>query len=141
MGDRLLFVCYGNSCRSILAEAIARQVPADSVQVVSAGIRPLGQVSDYALIALEERAIACRGLHSKGFGDIFFPTITLTINLTTGPILPFLPVDYHGKLLEHPVMDPFGQGLNVFRQVRDQLLYWITNELQHDPVLSSKGSK
>jgi protein-tyrosine-phosphatase len=37
---RILVVCTGNSCRSILAEALLRQLGADRVEVESAGIEP-----------------------------------------------------------------------------------------------------
>jgi len=39
---RLLFVCYGNICRSPMAEAIARQRLGDAAEVASAGIGAAG---------------------------------------------------------------------------------------------------
>jgi len=36
----LLFVCTGNTCRSVMAEALARRRFGDSIRVSSAGLRP-----------------------------------------------------------------------------------------------------
>ena len=41
-GKRLLFVCYGNICRSPMAEAIARQRLGPNAEVASAGIGATG---------------------------------------------------------------------------------------------------
>ncbi|MGC1580579.1 MAG: hypothetical protein WA766_03800, partial [Candidatus Acidiferrales bacterium] len=43
---RVLFVCIGNSCRSPMAEALARHSASDVIEAASAGISPLGRVAD-----------------------------------------------------------------------------------------------
>ena len=54
----LLFVCLGNSCRSIMAEALARhRFP--GTRVASAGLRPLGYVAEKTLAVLAEPAGSC----------------------------------------------------------------------------------
>ena len=40
---RVLFICVGNSCRSPMAEALARHLAADVIEPQSAGISPLGE--------------------------------------------------------------------------------------------------
>ena len=42
MTKRVLFVCYGNACRSVMAEALARHYWGDKLEVASAGLHSLG---------------------------------------------------------------------------------------------------
>ena len=59
----LLFVCWGNSCRNIMAEALARhRYPA---MRPSAGLRPLGYVAEKTLGVLAEAGVSTEGLWSK----------------------------------------------------------------------------
>ena len=40
-GQRFLFVCYGNTCRSPMAEGLARKLLGEGVRVESAGLAPI----------------------------------------------------------------------------------------------------
>ncbi|HEV2034521.1 MAG TPA: ArsR family transcriptional regulator [Candidatus Dormibacteraeota bacterium] len=66
---RLLFVCTGNSARSQLAEAIARDLAGTSVSVTSAGPRPTG-IHPMTLTVLKELGFSADGLRSKGIDEI-----------------------------------------------------------------------
>jgi protein-tyrosine-phosphatase len=59
MGLKLLFICTGNTCRSPMAEGLARRIFGDSVQVGSAGMEAcVGEsVSPQALEVLKEQNI------------------------------------------------------------------------------------
>jgi arsenate reductase len=62
--DRVLFVCTGNSARSIMGEAILRHRAGECFEVHSAGMEPKG-VNPFTLRVLEERNISTAGLSSK----------------------------------------------------------------------------
>ena len=66
---RVLFLCTGNSARSIIAEAILRAVSDGRIAVESAGIAPKG-VNPLTLQALREAGIDASGLHSKHVGEL-----------------------------------------------------------------------
>lgn len=62
---RTLFLCTGNSARSIMAEAILRHSAGDRFEAFSAGSHPTGTVHPFALQLLERLQIPVAGLHSK----------------------------------------------------------------------------
>jgi arsenate reductase len=66
---RILVLCTGNSCRSILAEALFRELGGDRVSVVSAGSHPEGTVNPYSIAVLDEAAIPRDGLRSKSMTE------------------------------------------------------------------------
>ena len=65
---RILVVCWGNSARSILGEALFRHLGGDKVEAFSAGIEPKG-VNPLTIRVLEEAGIATDALASKPVSD------------------------------------------------------------------------
>ncbi len=61
----VLFLCTGNSARSIIAESILRKVGAGRFQAFSAGSHPKGAVNPFALKVLEHAKYPTDGLRSK----------------------------------------------------------------------------
>lgn len=73
MTDRVynvLFLCTGNTARSIMAESILRKDGAGRFNAFSAGSSPKGVVNPYALKTLTEYGYPTDGFRSKG-GDEF----------------------------------------------------------------------
>ncbi len=66
----VLFLCTGNSCRSIMAEAILNYYGQGRFIAHSAGSNPLGHVSKDALKTLERFSIPNEGLFSKSWNDL-----------------------------------------------------------------------
>lgn len=76
----VLFLCTGNSCRSILGEATFNHLAPEGWHAVSAGSQPTGQVHPRSLALLEREGIATDGLHSKSWDDLpVTPDIVITV--------------------------------------------------------------
>jgi arsenate reductase len=76
----VLFLCTGNSCRSILAEAIFNQLAPVGWTAMSAGSKPTGQVHPRSLALLEREGMATVGLHSKTWDHLpLIPDVVITV--------------------------------------------------------------
>lgn len=76
----VLFLCTGNSCRSILGEATFNHLAPAGWHAVSAGSQPTGQVHPRALALLAREGIATDGYRSKSWDDLpLTPDIVITV--------------------------------------------------------------
>ena len=132
---KVLFICLGNSCRSIMAEALARHRWGDRWEAASAGINPLGFVAPETLKVLAELGVSPAGLYSKGLNEIDLREYRLVINLSDHPLQGLISQDGAVSLLPRWVPDPYGCGLEVNRRSRDAILQVIIRELcrEEDP--------
>jgi len=69
----VLFVCTGNSARSILAEGLMNTLGAGRFKAYSAGSHPKGEVHPLALQTLASHHIATDGLRSKAWDEFAQP--------------------------------------------------------------------
>jgi protein-tyrosine-phosphatase len=98
---KILFLCTGNSARSIFAEYLLRRRGSDRFQVFSAGSHPTGKVNAFALRVLKEsyhiEASDARSKSWEEFGDTEFDfVITVCDNAReTCPVWPSQPIIAH----------------------------------------------
>ncbi len=76
MADRVfnvLFLCTGNTARSVLAEGILRKDGAGRFAAFSAGSQPKGTVNPFALKVLKDFGYPADGFRSKSWDEFAGP--------------------------------------------------------------------
>src|SRR5262245_2291731 len=69
----VLFLCTGNSARSIMAEAFLNFVGRPKFKAFSAASHPVGKVNPLALALLEKNRFPTQGLRSKDWSEFSWP--------------------------------------------------------------------
>lgn len=76
----VLFLCTGNSCRSILGEATFNHLAPAGWRAMSAGSKPTGEVHPRSLALLRREGISTDGCHSKSWHDLpQTPDVVITV--------------------------------------------------------------
>lgn len=91
---KVLVLCTGNSCRSIMAEALVNSIGAGRYSAVSAGSFPTGEVHPKSLETLARRNIEVKEPRSKSwdeFSDTNFDLIITVCDQAAGEICPIFP--------------------------------------------------
>lgn len=135
---KVLFVCTGNTCRSPLAEAMARKLAAarglKDITFASAGTGAFGGAgaSDGAILVGIERGLDLSPHRSRQLTRELVSESDLILGLSEqhvamaeelgGEGRTFLLDDFaSGGRSSHPVADPFGQNIEAYREAADDI--------------------
>jgi len=118
---RILFVCYGNICRSPMAAGIAVKRLGKSVIADSAGVSPSGeQASPEAVITMKitfgtdissHRPKSFRDVHPDSVDYVIAMDLQVFNRLVDSGRFP------EEKLFVWDIEDPLGQGVDIYKQV------------------------
>ncbi|GMV61923.1 MAG: hypothetical protein AMXMBFR74_10920 [Parvibaculum sp.] len=128
----VLFLCTGNSARSILAEACMNALSGGRFKAYSAGSHPGGTVNPFALDVLRNARLPTEGLRSKSWDEFAVPgapkmhfVVTVCDNAAgeVCPIWPGQPMTAHWPFpdpaaFEGSDAEKHALFLDVFRQIR-----------------------
>jgi len=117
---KVLFICLGNSCRSPMAEAIARHRYPDLIEASSAGLMALGVIASPTTAVLTERKVPATGLASKPLTEQSRRAAELIINMSGRPGA-WMSQDGGPRVEDWDVGDPYGSDLDVYREICDDI--------------------
>jgi arsenate reductase len=76
----VLFLCTGNSCRSLISEAVFNHLAPAGWHAISAGSQPTGKLNDKALALLASKGISTEGYYSKSWDKLpLNPDVVVTV--------------------------------------------------------------
>lgn len=122
---KVLVLCTGNSCRSIIAEALINAV-LDGVEAQSSGVKASGKVNPHAEALLKEKGIWRDEYHSKVIDEVIETEFDLIVTVCdhaneTCPMFPKPAPRIHVSF-----EDPDGKGPGAFEEcynaIYDELL-------------------
>lgn len=116
----VLFVCVGNSCRSQMAEGFMRHHSGGRVEAHSAGTRPASQVSDKAVEVMLEGGIDISGQRPKAIDPVLAASVDRVISMGRG-VEESCPAGLFEGAEDWGLDDPYGLGLEKYREVRDEI--------------------
>jgi arsenate reductase len=141
----VLFLCTGNSCRSLIGEATFNHLAPEGWRALSAGSKPLGKLNSRALALLEQESISTEGYYSKSWNNLpLTPDIVISVcgnaaNETCpaylGPVLRShwgVEDPAHVEGSEEEIDVAFMTAYRILRYRIEQFLSLPLDELQHD---------
>ena len=132
MDKKVLILCTGNSCRSIIAEALIN-AELEGISAESSGVKASGRVNPNAKKVLEQEGIWKESYHSKTLDTVIDNDYDLVVTVCghaqeTCPVFP-KPV----KTIHVGFEDPDGKEFEAFeetyREIKEMLLPIVKKEL------------
>lgn len=144
LNTHILFVCTGNTCRSPMAEAIGaglvRSMPPGgiTISVSSAGVSAGdGQAAaPEAVEVMKERGLDLSGHRSRPLSPGLIDSADVILTMTPShaqAVMQMAPASVHKVFTldpSHPVIDPIGGPIEVYREVADQLEALVRTRLE-----------
>jgi len=120
MSKKVLILCTGNSCRSIIAEALIN-AKLDGIEADSSGVKASGKVNPNAKKLLEEKGIWKERYHSKVLDEVIDNSYDLIVTVCdhakeTCPMFPKPAPKIHVGF-----EDPDGKGYEAFEQTYKEI--------------------
>jgi len=117
---KVLFVCWGNSVRSQMAEGFARAYGADVLIPHSAGLVPTTLIAPLTRETMAARNISLDNQFAKGLDAYGTERFDIVINMSGQNLtIRNVPAARDGVLIEWKVKDPMGSGPKVYKEAAD----------------------
>ncbi len=129
---KVMFICTANSCRSQIAEGLARELSAGSIEVYSAGLIS-ADVHRRAIAVMNEIGIDISKQKSKTIDQALLNNMDIIVTLCIHAEEYCPPTLPHIKRIHWPIKDPVGTIgteeyiMSEFRRARDEIKERIEN--------------
>ncbi|MBN2869622.1 MAG: arsenate reductase ArsC [Campylobacterales bacterium] len=129
----VLILCTGNSCRSIMAEALINAKLGDCVKAFSSGVKASGKVNPHAQVLLEEKGYWRDEYHSKVIETVLNNEFDLIVTVCdhANETCPMFPKAV--KTIHVGFEDPSGKAVEEYAKTLDlieqELLPIVESEL------------
>jgi arsenate reductase len=114
-------MCIGNTCRSQMAEGLARAYGEGYVEVKSAGTHALGEVNRGSIDSMADIGIDISGQTSDQFDEGLTEWADVVVTLGCCKADDLCPVGFVGRKIDWPVDDPYGAPSDMMDRVRDDI--------------------
>ena len=130
---KVLVMCTGNSCRSIIGEALIN-AKLDGVEAYSCGVAPSGKVNVNAKKVLQDNGIWDDKYYSKHLDEVIDIDFDLVVTVCshakeTCPMFPHLVNKIHVGF-EDPDGKEFNAFVDTYREIEEVLLGKVTKALR-----------
>ena len=129
----ILFVCYGNACRSPMAEGLAKMILGEQIRIESAGLAPVlnGATHDAIAVLDEFYGIdisfhSARNVEETQIG--FFEQV-IVLDARVFEVLKIRYPSLSDKFILWHIVDPYGQGAKAFRKTAETIKNLIEKHL------------
>ena len=139
----ILFVCTGNSARSIIAESLVNNRYNDKFKAYSAGSNPSGEINKYIKHFLNNKGFNLQNYSSKNFnvfvnGEIKIDHVITVCNNANNEVCPIWPKE--NQIIHWDIEDPviklndasedkkFKIITDTFNNIDKRIKNWILNE-------------
>ena len=129
----VLFVCVANSCRSQMAEAIAKSLAGPEWEIWSAGSAPSGRVHPVAIQMMAELELDLATHRSKGLPEVPSRQWDYVVTMGCGDTCQTVSAR---RRLDWQIPDPVGLPLDEVRRIRDALAQRVRALIAQAPSAS-----
>ena len=126
MKAKVAFICIHNSCRSQMAEGLARYLGSDVLESYSAGTEEYREVKPLAVEVMEEIGISMDSHYPKLLTAIP-KEVDILITMGCGVVCPFLPCRHQE---DWGLTDPSGGTIEDFRETRNLIQEKVKNLIE-----------
>ena len=126
---KILFICFGNMCRSPMAEYLCRKIYKDKFEVDSAGLIKNKRISQGTLQILKEMGIDASNHKPKVVNKEMMKKFDLIIAMDSYVFneLTKIAPELKNKIRCWGIEDPYLCGMEIFRKVAFQILEKLKN--------------
>ena len=129
----LIFVCYGNTCRSPMAEGLAKKLLPEHVDVESAGLSPVfeGAVEDTVEIMKELYDVDVSSHRTRSIAEVEPERFDYIIVLDAGvyEMLKYRYPHLLDRMILWDIPDPFGQDWEAYKRTAEKIRQLIQKKL------------